>query len=276
MNVPELPEDWYKRHPEIKEIGIRCQPADVIKNFIGDSCNIHVFITAGELQEVAVQKSSEEEDQVSDLPLSAIHWCESWVLASTSQVLTPASDLRRARVPIPLPPSSAAPSKERSKLQGSSKTAICDGSFKPGQPAEKNMALPIQIYHPVFEQFLDRINDPKFEPDNKTITSVSKFMSASMELYRSESDAFIKLRPLLSSLVGKDTVQVPIIGSRTPDGLAYKRIDDVYVPLVCVEYKLASGEGNCDPCVQAAYSVREYLVVENVCGFRLFLHPPLT
>ena len=266
-----MPEDWHKDQPEIEETGLRCQPAEIIRNVVGDSCDIHVFITADELQENAVQRPPKKEDHLSDLPMSLMHSCELWVSASTSQVLTPASDLRRARAQIQLSPS-AAPSWERSKLQGDVKTAIFDGYFNPGRPVE-TMAPPIQIFHPVFQQFSDRINDPTFEPDEATIVSVSKLMSATMELYPSESEAFNKLHPLLSDLVGKDMVQIPSKGSRTSGTLVLKQIGNTDVPLVRVEYKLVLDDGNRDPSVQAAYSVREYLVLEEVCGFRVFLHP---
>ena len=233
--------DWHKNQPEIDQVAVRRQPAELVDEFIGDAYQVHVFITANELQEDTAQKPTEEEDVLSALPVPWMHSGESWV-------------------------------GERAKLQGDIKTAMCDGYFKPGRPVEA-MAPPIQIFHPVFQQFSDRINDPTFEPDEATIVSVSKLMSATMELYPSESEAFNKLHPLLSDLVGKDMVQIPSKGSHTPGTLAHKRIGNVYVPLVRVEYKLVLDDGNRDPSVQAAYSVREYLVLEEVCGFRVFLHP---
>jgi hypothetical protein len=135
------------------------------------------------------------------------------------------------------------------------------------------MALPIQLFHPVFQQFIDRINDPEFKSDIETIASVSKLMSTTMELFSSESDALSALRPILSGLLGPDLVQMPSKASHAQDALIHKRIDGMDVPLVCFEYKLALGQGNCDPSVQAAHSVREFLVKDQVCGFRLFYTP---
>jgi len=43
----------------------------------------------------------------------------------------------------------------------------------------------------------------------------------------------------------------------------YKLAGENKIPLVCVEYKRVFGEGSCDPSVQAAYSVREFLVLDK-------------
>ena len=150
-------------------------------------------------------------------------------------------------------------------MQGNSKTAIYDGSAKPN--GVETTALPVQIFHLVFQRFSDRIDDPTFEPDKATIAAVSKLMTANMVIRSSESDAFTDLRPLLTDLLGRPVDQRSSRGSRILDGLVSKRIDECDVPLVCVEYKRSLGEGGCDPAVQAAYSTREFLTLDKVCGF---------
>lgn len=157
-------------------------------------------------------------------------------------------------------------------MQGNEQTMICDGSYNPNRPLDTT-ALPVQIYNPIFEQFSSRINDPTFEPDESTIATVALLAAETSKIRHPESNAFSALRPLLTKLLGRDVGQVPSSGSRTPDGLVYKMIRESRVPLVCIEYKRALGEGGCDPSVQAAYSVRDYLVLEKVCDFRVFLHP---
>lgn len=111
-----------------------------------------------------------------------------------------------------------------------------------------------------------------FEPESKTITTVSQLMAVTMQIHYSESEAFNALRPLLTNLLGKDVGQLSSKGSRTSDGLVYKQVDEYYVPLVCIEYKRSFGEGGCDPSVQAAYSVREFLVLDKVRGFSMLFH----
>jgi hypothetical protein len=125
------------------------------------------------------------------------------------------------------------------------------------------VSLPIQIFHPVFQQFSDRIDDPEFRPDEATIASVSSLMPAIMELFPSERDASYVLFPLLSDLLGR----VSSTRFRTSDATVRKRIGNIDFPLVCIKYKLASGEESSDPFALAAHSVREDLVSEEVCGF---------
>ena len=91
-------------------------------------------------------------------------------------------------------------------------------------------------------------------------------MAITMEIRTTESAAFSELRPLLTNLLGKDVGQLPSKGTRTPDGLVFKKIGNSIVPLLCIEYKRIFGEGGCDPCIQASYSVREYLVLKQVRG----------
>ena len=153
-------------------------------------------------------------------------------------------------------------------MQRNSKTAIYDGLVKPD--GVETTALPVRIFHPVFHQFSDRIVDPSFKPDKATIAAVSQLMAANMVIRSSESDAFTTLRPLLTNVLGRTVDQQSSRGSRILDGLVSKRIDECDAPLVCVEYKRSLGEGGCDPAVLAAYSVREFLTLNKVCGFRVF------
>lgn len=172
-------------------------------------------------------------------------------------------------MPIRLP----TPAEEYAESQGREETAIYDGYFQRDQPVNTT-ALPVQVFHPVFQEFLDRINDPTFEPDIATIIAVSRLMAANMEIHPSETDRFGALRPLFTDLLGKDVGQMPSECSHTSGGLVSKQIDGSCVPLVCLEYKhtLDGGEYDYDPSVQAAYSVRELLTLNKVCGLRVLLY----
>ena len=144
---------------------------------------------------------------------------------------------------------------------------------KQGQhPTVVAVAPPVQIFHPVFQEFLDRIDDPAFKPDKEVFSAVSELMLSTAEICSSEDDALEKLRPLLSQLLGAYLGQTTSTGTRGPDGIVYKRLDTCLAPLLCFEYKPVLGEGGCDPSTRAVYSLREFLVKDNVCGFRVFLH----
>ena len=66
-------------------------------------------------------------------------------------------------------------------------------------------------------------------------------------------------------------MKVESVGGRIPDGLVYKELEQFLIPLICFEYKRALGEGGCDPLIQAELSLREFLVLDKVCGFRMLL-----
>ena len=124
----------------------------------------------------------------------------------------------------------------------------------------------------MFQEFLDRINDPAFEPDEEMISIVSELMPMTTEIHTLEDNALTKLRPLLTGLLGGYLGKVISTGSRTPDGMISKQLGDCIAPLVCTEYKRAFGEGGCDPSTQASYSIRGFLVLAEVCGFCVLLY----
>ena len=116
------------------------------------------------------------------------------------------------------------------------------------------------------------IDDPVFEPDKEVVFAVSELILFNMEIRSSEYNAPNELRPLLSKLLGAYVGQVSSTGTRAPDGMVYKKLDVCLAPLLCFEYKRAFGGEGCDPSTLAAYSLREFLVEDSVCGFRVFSH----
>ena len=158
----------------------------------------------------------------------------------------------------------AAWSDQHTTLQGKPATAIYNGTFvcdTTGQPKVVTIAPPIQIFHPIFQEFLDRINDPEFEPDIEVALKVSRLMPYSSVVHTYEDADFSELRRLLVDLSG---------GNATPDGIMIKRKGSWDIPLVLLEYRRSIGEGGCDPSIQAAYSLREFIYKDEVRIFHIF------
>ena len=182
---------------------------------------------------------------------------------------------------MPVPPT-ATTSRGCAKLQKNSKTAVYDGYYAHKQglhPTVVTIAPPIQTFHQVFQEFVDRVNDPAFEPSDEVVSIISELMSTAAEIDPSEDKALLRLRPLLSRLLGGFVGQVPSmsltsIGTSTPDGMMLKQPDERAASLVCIEYKRAFGEGGYDPSTQASYSVREFLISPQVHGFHMFCPSP--
>ena len=137
------------------------------------------------------------------------------------------------------------------------------------------VAPPIQIFHPVFQEFSDRIDSPTFEPEEVDRSFASKLMPSLSAIPSSEEIALERLRPLLSSLLNRPVEQVISVRNRTADGVVLKEVGRYKAPLLTMEYKRAFGEGGCDPSTQASFSVREFLVSDKVRASRVFA-PPLT
>jgi len=149
-----------------------------------------------------------------------------------------------------------------------------DGFYaeKRGRQPIITIAPPIQIFHPVFQEFSDRIDSPTFKPDEVDLSFVSELMPLVSKIPPSEENALKKLLPLLGRLLGRHVGSVISTRKRTPDGMVLKTIDDHIVPLLTIEYKRAFGEGGCDPSTQASFSVREFLASDQVRGFHAFSH----
>ena len=149
-----------------------------------------------------------------------------------------------AKRPLPVPPPTAATPREYAKSQKNPKTAIYDGFYarNSGHPTVITVAPPIQIFHPGFQEFLDRIDDPNLEPDEAALSFVSELLPTASEIAPSEEIALYRLLPLLDSLLGR-VVGTAAGGKRIPDGMTLKHINSHYTPLITLEYKRAFGEG---------------------------------
>lgn len=67
-------------------------------------------------------------------------------------------------MPIPVPPIDVT----YAELQKNQKTATYD-VYEQGLTAV-TIAPPVQMSHPIFQEFLDRIDDPAFQPDQEVIS----------------------------------------------------------------------------------------------------------
>ena len=74
----DIEEDWLENRPEIRQVAKRCQHAMLIHEIVGQPNQVHLLITADELDEDADQMSAEARDSLSELPVHMMHACESY------------------------------------------------------------------------------------------------------------------------------------------------------------------------------------------------------
>lgn len=131
-------------------------------------------------------------------------------------------------------------------MQKSLKTVTYDGFYahKWGQPTIVTIAPPIQIFHPVFQAFLDRVDNPiMFEPDEIALSVVSELMPLVSEISPLEENALERLRPLFGRLLNRPVGMVAPTGTRPSDGMVLKTVGRHVVPLLTIEYTSVFGEG---------------------------------
>jgi len=148
----------------------------------------------------------------------------------------------------------AVESGQRAKFQTDPKTAIYDSFYDIHHPADTS-ALPIEVYHPIFQQFVEDITTAK--PSRELLIKVQGLMRASTGVGTVEPPLAKNLRYALIDILGKCMDRVVVDGA-VPGGVALKSFGRFSVPLLAMEYKREIGEGGCDPITQAAYYVLKY------------------
>ena len=159
-----------------------------------------------------------------------------------------------------LSPSTATESGQRAKLQANPKTAIYDGFYDIRHPADTS-ALPIEVYHPVFQQFMKDMTT--VEPSEELLIQVQQLMRTSTGIGSVEPPLAENLRYALGSILNKEVQQVVVSGA-IPGGVVLKSFEKFSVPLLAMEHKREIGEGGCDPMAQASYYVLKYWQRERV------------
>ena len=137
------------------------------------------------------------------------------------------------------------------------------------------MAPPVQIFHPIFQEFLNRVRDPGFKPDAEVVGHISDLIHRSSPVYPTQCDAQrTAATPHKSAgvLCGTGhTRQVSYSGPshfQTNCGLQ----SSSYSP----EHKREICEGECDPFLQAAYALQDFPLVPEVRVFHTLFFGFLT
>jgi len=265
-----------------RKIAEICQPPVLVRKALGeywDSDHVHFLITAVESQgDEDLTTAAERRDIVPGLPLQILN-------------------RRKYRVSIPyfhiaqnLPrPRGSQRSYAASSLNGCPVQRI---RLVAGQIEDCHIQRVFRVrpgrttkdyYHhaahpnlpPRFPEFLDRVNDPEFKPDEVVVAHVLRLMTHSSQIHPYEDGALVQLRLILTDLLEGYMSQAISEKKCTPDGVVLKRAQMCEIPLILFEYKRSIGEGGCDPSVQAACSLRRFLYKTEVRAFHVFCIPPV-
>lgn len=157
------------------------------------------------------------------------------------------------------PPSQGAKSGQYRKSQGDVNQMIFDG--RRGSDSKITaIAPPIQIFHPIFDEFLSEAKTT--EPTSKDLTSVYKLMCTLSEVFREEDSYRNTLRDKLGSFLNATIEATPNPDKSKPDGVIM--INGTGTPCVFMEWKREIGEGGSDPSYQVGLSMKRSWIHPSV------------
>ena len=163
------------------------------------------------------------------------------------------------------------------KTQGDDAQAIYDGRRAPNGLISTN-GPPIQIFHPIFNDFIHFINDPDVQPTADDLKNVQELMYFASEVGRMEDRHDGRnegLRERLRRILQTEVHEEPNTDGTIPDGIITLQIDDARIAFLILELKQELGEGGCDPTTQAGLSMKRSWIDPSV-GFNP-IHPvPMT
>jgi len=114
-----------------------------------------------------------------------------------------------------------------------------------------SVAPPVQLFHPVFGQFLDAVKSNHALPDD-LIRMTIEYMKCASAVYKSEVDRRKALTPLLRNILGVNIQMVANTDKTTPDGTV-EMIGVLPFLILLQEDKNEMGDGGSDPSTQAGF-----------------------
>jgi hypothetical protein len=163
-------------------------------------------------------------------------------------------------------PSEAAKSTGYRINQSDVARAIYDGRRALTEPIS-TVAPPIQIFHPIFDDFIHLVNDPDFQPTVDDIKDVQELMYFASEVGRKEEGqgGFNEgLRKRLRRILQAEVHVEPNDDGTEADGVITLQIGDDRIKFLILELKREVGEGGCDPTTQAGLSMKRSWIEPSV------------
>ena len=159
-------------------------------------------------------------------------------------------------------PSQGAKSTGYCAVQSDGAQVIYDGRWA-RDGINSTIGPPIQLYHPVFDEFISLINAPDTQPTAKDLNNVYELMGYVSEVGRKESRSSVGLRTRLMNILGSKIHEETNPDGSRPDGIITLKIGNTRIMTLIMELKRELGEG-CDPSTQVALSMRRSWIDSEV------------
>ncbi|KAI9437469.1 hypothetical protein H4582DRAFT_278628 [Lactarius indigo] len=164
-------------------------------------------------------------------------------------------------------PSDGAKSAGYRKIQATDALAIYDGRMVPDSPLS-TFSPPVQIFHPIFNDFIRSVNDSKVQPTTDDLKHVYKFMSIVSDISGSEKDYSNRLLPQLRLILNADVHEERSPDGTRPDGVITLQLGNSRIAYFFLDLKREIGEGGCDPNTQVSLSMRRFWIDESKRNIR--------
>ncbi|KIM45752.1 hypothetical protein M413DRAFT_442362 [Hebeloma cylindrosporum] len=218
---------WAASVNEFEEHFLPVQPLEAFSELpTADRNHIHLVITVREVDDVVLELNE----------FKRYH----------NTVLTPGAT-----------PSEGAKSSGYRKIQADNAQAIYDGRRAPH--GLSTVAPPIQIFHPIFDDFINLVNDPGVQPTSDDLKQVQELMHYVAEVGRvDEGNGGYNagLRKRLRNILQADVHEEPNSDGTMADGVVILQLRDAHIASLILEWKRELGEGDCDPSLQVGLSMK--------------------
>jgi hypothetical protein len=166
-------------------------------------------------------------------------------------------------------PSQAAKSSGYRANQSDDAQVIYDGRWA-RDGISSTIGPPIQLYHPVFDEFINLVNAPDTKPDTKDLIDVYELMDYVSEVGRKENRFNAGLRTRLTNILESEIHEESNPDGSRPDGAITLQIGNTRIMTLIMEVKRELGEG-CDPSTQVSLSMRRSWIDSDVGYKRIHL-----
>uniref|UniRef100_A0A0W0G6G0 Protein kinase domain-containing protein n=1 Tax=Moniliophthora roreri TaxID=221103 RepID=A0A0W0G6G0_MONRR len=153
-------------------------------------------------------------------------------------------------------PSAAAKSNNYSENQASD-NALLDGRFN--ESGNTTTALPIELYHPAFANFLSNARDPDLQVPDDVLCSTAKLIRQLSVIRVLENPRSSDCRQTLADIMGSALSELVNKDSSSADFMSpHPTPMNVFAAPDIVEIKSEWGSGGCDPSVQVSFSYARF------------------
>ena len=134
----------------------------------------------------------------------------------------------------------------------------------------RTIGPPINIFHPIFDQFTRMVNDPGVQPTVQDLKLVYDLMYDAGEIQQEHSYRD-RLRLHLGRILETPIPVGELPDGTCPDGFVTLDVCDAELPYMIFEAKQEMGEGGSDPATQAGLYMRCSWIHESVGYNRIYL-----